>query len=142
MEKMTKFEFNLEKQSLAKGSNNSEVVYEPTKKELVIEKVNTLELSWWKKTAERVYGRPIPHKEGDRYIPLEKVKDIQLVEGKILTEYRALNGYLDKPKKKLRKRIQSIHTSCINSIPSGRKVYEAAQRKCIPYFQAKALAHV
>ena len=142
MEKMTKFEFNLEKQSLAKGSNNSEVVYEPTKKELVIEKVNTLELSWWKKTAERVYGRTIAHKEGNRYIPLEKVKDIQLVEGKILTEYRALKGYLDKPKKKLRKRIQSIHTSCRSTIPNARLAYSSAEKRCIPYFQAKALAHV
>jgi hypothetical protein len=141
MEKMTKFEFNLEKQSLAKGSNNSEVVYEPTKKELVIEKVNTLELSWWKKTAERVYGRSIAYKEGDRYIPLEKVKDVELVEGRILTEYRALKGYLDKPVKKARKRIQSIHTSCINSIPSGRLAYSSQQRKCIPYVEQK-LAHV
>jgi len=142
MEKMTKFEFNLEKQSFAKGSDNSEVVYEPTKPFPKSEKVNALELSWWKKTAERVYGRPIPHKEGDRYIPLEKVKDVELVEGKILTEYRALNGYLDKPKDKGKRKRFKIHTSCVSTIPSGRRVYEAAQRKCIPYFQAKALAHV
>ena len=142
MEKMTKFEFNLEKQSFAKGSDNSEVVYEPTKPFPKSEKVNALELSWWKKTAERVYGRSINFKEGDRYIPLEKVKDVELVEGKILTEYRALNGYLDKPKKKLRKRIESIHTSCVSTIPNARLAYSSAQKRCIPYFQAKALAHV